>query len=172
MVQRSTEYTQVLSLLQTMPAEDRAALGKHLKALGAHTLASTHVKVHADLDAGMSSVVMELLKFMQTTGADVPRPTPASVERILTSSVGKGAAPKIRDLWAFVCRQVSNRLERGVLLAIIFQCHYEGLGTWMRSVGMNEMLMHLEKAQTNLDASFPGYTAAGLLGMIVRSRAV
>lgn len=173
MAKRSTEFEQVMTLLKTMPAEDLAQLHQHLKAMSA-TGAVVFNGVLAnpltvDSRDGINIVMVQLLRFLKTKGCDCPDPSIPAISRILQSSVGKGAGAKIVNLWSFVKRQFPRRTEREALLSLLFTCHYEQLNTWMSAVGLNEMLMHLEKAQTNLDACFPGYAEAGLLGFIIRA---
>ncbi len=168
MGQRSTDYFEAVTLIDRMPAEDRAQLQVYLASFGSGRRPTAEVAtINAD---GVSIVFTQLLRFMVGQGVSSERVTVPAVERLMRSKAGKAAEVQAAAVWEFVATHISGRVDREAALQIGFKCLYDYLATWMTDgFGTDDMLRNLDKFATAIDSNFPGYAGSGLLSMIIRA---
>ena len=76
---------------------------------------------------------------------------------------------KAKDVFRFM-RGVDSRTQRRAFLALAVELLYDDLTSMDISVSARTMMSHVHRIPAVVNRSFPNYSRAGLLGMIVRTR--
>lgn len=169
-------YEQILAVLPSLTGEQRAAVAYRLKALD--SLSGGAATAGPSINRPLRSIAVSSDDFIDDIFSAVcevvlarsgERVSPLALRRTAQSNALRG---KVDALRVFINTAASSRTARRGLLAIAMRLLYDDLRELGLPTTARTLLAHAHRLPAVLDANFPGYAAAGLLGMLVGRRRI
>lgn len=160
------DYDRVVEALPRLSPEERERVASRLAALRALSGAPVPT-APAGEQAAPESAVDEVLAavcavVLRASGER------ASVHALRRDRQTRALAAKVGPLQEYLAACARTRVERRALLELGTRLLYDQLREGGYPASARTLVAHAHRIPAVVDASFPGYAAAGMLGMILR----